>query len=52
MAHYIIDDRGFGGTWYECSNCGALFWDISDEVDHFECLKCGAEINPDENVYE
>ena len=51
MAHYIIDDRGFGGTWYKCSNCGESFWDILEHVDLYECPACGEEIDPDENEY-
>lgn len=52
MAHWIIDDHGFGGQYYKCSECGAGFWDIFDDVCGEEaCPKCKSPINEDENVY-
>ena len=52
MAHYIIDDRGFGGMFYKCSNCGTIFYDVIDEIDLFECPACRVAIDPDENEYD
>lgn len=55
MAHYIVDDRGFGGTFYTCSDCGAIFWDMFDDecfVNPDRCNICGAWIDWDENEYE
>lgn len=49
MAHYIVDDRGFGGVWYTCSNCGAIYWDILEDVDMHRCRTCGEEIDLDKN---
>ena len=52
MAHWIIDDRGFGGCWYKCSDCGAGFWDILYDVSSIDpCPNCGAPIDTDENEY-
>lgn len=47
MAHWIIDDRGFGGQYYTCSNCGESWNDIFYEVSSLErCPEC------DEIIYE
>lgn len=52
MAHWIIDDHGFGGSWYRCSKCGSSHWDILDDVCGEEfCPDCGATIDWDANVY-
>lgn len=52
MAHWIIDDHGFGGTHYKCSECGASFWDIMEDVDsEGPCPDCGVIMNEDEHVY-
>lgn len=52
MAHWIIDDKGFGGTTYTCSDCECafndLFWDICSTSD---CPECGAVMTEDDNVY-
>lgn len=47
MAHWIIDDHGFGGQYYQCSECGTTFYYAPDDI----CPHCGAEINDDENEY-
>lgn len=52
MAHWIIDDKGFGGCYYRCSECGEGFWDIFDDVSGEDnCPRCGAPIDTDDNVY-
>ena len=53
MAHWIIDDHGFGGTYYTCSACGKIYWDILDPVSSTDsCPCCKSPINEDENVYK
>lgn len=53
MAHWIIDDYGFGGTFYECSECGQTFWDICDDVcGAEECPNYKASINDEQTVYK
>lgn len=51
MAHWIIDDHGFGGVYYTCSACGKtrndLYHDVPDDI----CPDCGEPINDDENEY-
>lgn len=52
MAHWIIDDRGFGGVWYKCSNCRESWNDIFDDVSMEEtCPHCGEPIDDDETEY-
>ena len=52
MAHWIIDYRGFGGTYYKCSECGENWCDIYSDVSIEEnCPNCGALINEDEVEY-
>ena len=49
MAHWIITDQGFGGSFYRCSDCEAVFWDILEDVcgeDH--CPRCRAPIDEEE----
>lgn len=51
-AHWIIDFRGFGGTFYTCSKCGEVYWDIIQDVNSEErCPNCRTPINDDENEY-
>lgn len=45
MAHWIVDDKGFGGVFYKCSNCS----EYRNEPDE-KCSNCGAEMD-EENVY-
>ena len=50
--HWIIDDHGFGGTYYKCSECGAMHWDILDDVDTGSpCPYCDAPLQLGETVY-
>lgn len=52
MAHWIIDDYGFGGTYYRCSNCGSVYNDIFEGMCGKEkCPECGSLINENKNVY-
>ena len=52
MAHWIIDDHGFGGMFYRCSECGAIYCDIfSDVGGEEECPNCSSPIDEDANVY-
>ena len=50
--HWIIDEHGFGGTYYQCSNCGAMHWDILKDVDTSgPCPYCNAPLHEGETVY-
>ena len=52
MAHWIIDFHGFGGTYYTCSECGATYLDILEDIDlEGPCPSCGIPMNEDEHVY-
>jgi DNA-directed RNA polymerase subunit RPC12/RpoP len=52
MAHWIIDDHGFGGTYYTCSECGEIYWDILDHgCGGDTCIRCGSPMDEDETVY-
>lgn len=52
MAHWIIEDRGFGGTDFTCSECKDVFNDIYHRIcSDGPCPNCGAVMNEDEAVY-
>lgn len=52
MAHWIIDDHGFGGQYYRCSECGDSWCDIYDDhLSEDNCPSCGASIIHDETEY-
>lgn len=52
MAHWIIEDHGFGGQYYTCSNCGEVWNDIFHDVGGEDsCPACGEPIDIDENEY-
>jgi hypothetical protein len=52
MAHWIIEDHGFGGAWYKCSDCRESWYDIFNDVSMEEtCPMCGAVINEEEPEY-
>lgn len=52
MAHWIIDDHGFGGQFYTCSVCGEGWWDILDNPERWEsCPNCKDRIYEDETEY-
>ena len=52
MAHWIVEDRGFAGCWYTCSECGEVHNDLYDiEMSSYDCCPdCGAAID-EENEY-
>ena len=51
MAHWIIEERGFGGSFYKCSACGKVWNDIFSNVwTEDNCPVCGAPMN-EETVY-
>ena len=51
MAHWIIDDHGFGGSYYVCSNCNQGYWDILDDINHESCPNCNSPMDEDATVY-
>lgn len=52
MAHWIIEDKGFGGQQFRCSECGYSYNDIYEDHAYDEpCPGCGAVINDDKNEY-
>ena len=52
MAHWIIEDHGFGGQYYRCSECRESWCDIFKDVSMEEkCPNCGASINEDETEH-
>lgn len=52
MAHWIIDDHGFGGMFYICSECGASYCNIFEDVGcEDECPNCDSPMDEDANVY-
>jgi hypothetical protein len=56
MAHWIIENQGFNGSLYQCSNCRSYWNDLYDDIhklgiDNFVCPKCGESLNEDETEY-
>lgn len=52
MAHWIIEDHGFGGQIYRCSNCREAWNDLYyDDILRDSCPACGEFINEDEDEY-
>ena len=51
MAHWIIEDKGFGGVIYRCSNCRTAWDDYYHKHRKDICNWCGEDINEDENEY-
>lgn len=53
MAHWIVDDHGFGGQDYRCSRCNQSWSDIyySDISMKEHCPSCGAPIDIDKTEY-
>lgn len=53
MAHWIVDDHGFGGVYYRCSDCKEMWCDIYSNVStsNETCPNCGASMNEDATVY-
>lgn len=52
MAHWIIEDKGFGGSEFQCSNCGDLWNDIfhSGVGCWKKCPSCGEEMDERSDV--
>lgn len=45
LAHWLVEDQGFAGTTYTCSNCGESFNNLFHRVYEFDkCPKCEAPI--------
>ena len=44
MAHWKVEDLGFGGTKYTCSECGYLWNDLFYVCDVEYCPNCGAHM--------
>ena len=52
MAHWIIEDYGFGGQIYRCSNCRNAWNDLYyDDILKDNCPECGEPIDEDANEY-
>ena len=52
MPHWIIDDKGFGGCFYRCSDCGESLCDIFDKNAGGEkCPKCDTIMDEDYEEY-
>lgn len=51
MAHWIIEDKGFGGVVYRCSNCREAWDDYYSKFPKNYCRCCGEEIDEDANEY-
>lgn len=51
-AHWIIEDHGFGGSNYRCSNCHDSWNDIYEDVSGNEyCPSCKVKIDQDATEY-
>lgn len=51
MAHWIIEDKGFGGVTYTCSHCREVWNDYYSKFPKSFCAWCGEDIDEDENEY-
>ena len=52
MAHWIIEDKGFGGWYYRCSNCRESWNDLFHDIGLWnKCPNCGEEIDEDATEY-
>ena len=51
MAHWKIEDYGFGGSTYTCSECGFLFNDLFHQYDTDYCPNCKEYMEEDEAEY-
>ncbi|MBR5796379.1 MAG: hypothetical protein IKY26_09565 [Erysipelotrichaceae bacterium] len=52
MAHWIIEDNGFGGQTYRCSNCREAWNDLYDDISREDvCPECGESIDEDNTEY-
>lgn len=52
MAHWIIEDDGFGVQNYKCSSCKSIWSDAFYGVSSVDkCPECREQINKNENKY-
>lgn len=51
MAHWIIEDRGFGGHYFKCSHCGEVYNDLYDDVSSEDECPCCHELMDEEKKY-
>lgn len=52
MAHWIIEDHGFGGQIYRCSNCRESWNDLFNDCCGWDiCENCGETIDEDATEY-
>lgn len=51
MAHWIIEDKGFGGVVYRCSNCRESWDDYYCKFPKDFCAWCGESIDEDADEY-
>ena len=52
MAHWIIDDKGFGGRIHTCSNCREVWNDLFHPIGTWEkCPSCHKEIDRYKDEY-
>lgn len=51
MTHWIIEDKGFGGVVYRCSNCGESWNDYYCKFPKDFCAWCGELIDEDADEY-
>lgn len=49
---WIVNDRGFGGVFYTCDNCGKIYCNLFEDPGLWDtCPNCGLIIDDDRNVY-
>jgi hypothetical protein len=51
MAYWIVEDHGFCGQYYRCSNCSNVWIDTYEDIPEDTCPKCGVSINKDKTKY-
>ena len=51
MAHWIIEDKGFGGIVYKCSNCEEIWNDYCHKFSKDVCDNCGEVMDEDADEY-
>lgn len=52
MAHWIVEDKGFGGNFYRCSNCGDVWNDLFGDREKEYCRCCGATMDEEPDFGE
>ena len=52
MAHWIIEDKGFGGQIYKCSNCHECWNDLFHDIYNWTyCPSCHEDLEEDKEEY-